>query len=268
MTIKLERSLVDSTVLSQSILANETILLHGGGNFGDLYPRHSLYRKFIVDSFPNSTIVAFPQTINYQNKANLENDVNILNNHHNLILTARSVESYNFLKKFFPGVKSYLIADVAFMIGNMKPFGKPDYDIVILRRFDKESNFDKSEIWQRAYNKYLKGKFSYYETDWHFNSHNETSKLRELKDFRLNLVNKLLSKGKVIITDRLHASIFSLLIGKPHIIINDKYKKIVNTRQAAFSNKAECESRYLNEFYVDNPDKAVKKAIKILRQLK
>jgi pyruvyl transferase EpsO len=263
--MSLERSnSFNQTYLLKTILPNETIFLQGGGNFGDLYRHHNLFRQFIIDLFPNNSIIAFPQTINYQDKSNVQKDAEIFNEHPNLVLTARSVDSYNFLKKSFPQVKSYLIADMAFMIGNLKPITKPIYDIFILRRFDNESSFIDSNVWKHAYNKYLRGKFIYKETDWHFNSHKQAQNNQELKHNRLNLVNELLSQGVVIITDRLHASIFSLLIGKPHIIINDKYKKIVNTRQAAFSNKNECESRYLNEFYVENPEEAVQLAVKIL----
>ena len=53
-------------------------------------------------------------------------------------------------------------------------------------------------------------------------------------------------------------------MGKPHVIINDKFNKIRSTRNAAFYGKPECSDRNLNEFYVNSINEAVETAFKIL----
>jgi hypothetical protein len=95
---------------------------------------------------------------------------------------------------------------------------------LILRRTDKESDFNAS-TWKNAYEKYLGRNFTYNETDWYFHDHKKATSMKEMQNIRKELVTNLLSQGKIIITDRLHASIFSILLGKPHIIVNDKYKQ-------------------------------------------
>ena len=70
----------------------------------------------------------------------------------------------------------------------------------------------------------------------------------------------------MIITDRLHASLMSLLIGRPHVILNDKYKKVENTREAAFMDKPECSEENLRGYYANTIEEAVEKALWLLRK--
>lgn len=79
----------------------------------------------------------------------------------------------------------------------------------------------------------------------------------ELASGRLDLVNQIISQGKIVITDRLHASIMSVLLGKPHVIINEKYNKILNTRRAAFEGRPECSSDFIRGYYADGIEQAV-----------
>ena len=88
--------------------------------------------------------------------------------------------------------------------------------------------------------------------------------LNQLATKRLILVNKILSQGRVIITDRLHASIMSVLMGKPHVIINEKFKKIYHTRESAFYGKLECSPDYLRGRYANNVEEAIDIAISLL----
>lgn len=248
--------------LIKNVQESETILLHGGGNFGDIYYYHHLQRQNVLKQFPNNQIIMFPQTVNYRLKKRMANDSVVFRQHKNFTVSVRSYESYDFLTQYFPEIKAILVPDIAFMIGNIAPDADPTHDILILRRTDNEASF-KAKKWESAYERYLK-RYTYIDTDWFWHGH-EKANYSSMPMLRLNLVNKIISKGKVIISDRLHASIFSLLIGRPHIIINDKYKKIENTRKFAFHDKPECAAEYLNEFYVDTPEEAVQLAVKILK---
>lgn len=78
------------------------------------------------------------------------------------------------------------------------------------------------------------------------------------------MCNKILSRGRLIITDRLHVSIFSLLLGRPHVILNDRYKKVQNTRDTAFGDKPECTEENVNGYYAESIDEAIDKAIALL----
>ena len=103
--------------------------------------------------------------------------------------------------------------------------------------------------------------------DWHnFDDVGERSVVR-LPWARVRLCNSILSQARVIITDRLHVSVLCVLMGKPHVMINDKYKKVQNTRETAFRNKPECSDDNLRGYYVENINQAVDKALWLLGEI-
>ena len=253
------------------------------GNFGDLYRYHSARRNTVVSMFGTNRIVFMPQTINYRfNKSLVTHDARLFANHSQLVITTRSDESYEFAMRHFGPLGSSpgrhradvrLVSDMAFMLGAQKSLDEPLYDVLVLKRTDSESKF--SSGWKQAFLDLLSFRYSYLEVDWFFyveSKWNVTSAsaqlLKTVSERRLNLVNRIISQGRVVITDRLHASIFSLLIGRPHIIVDEKYKKIENTRKTAFRGKSACRDEYLQAFQAVSPAHAVQHAVKLLSRMR
>ena len=52
-------------VIQKSIFRNDTVTMHGGGNMGDQWFSEELFRRTVLDDFPNRKILVFPQTIYY-----------------------------------------------------------------------------------------------------------------------------------------------------------------------------------------------------------
>ena len=48
------------------------------------------------------------------------------------------------------------------------------------------------------------------------------------------------ASASVIVTDRLHASILSLLMTKPHVYLDQSYGKVTSTRSVALSSSVSC----------------------------
>ena len=48
--------------------------------------------------------------------------------------------------------------------------------------------------------------------------------------------------GRVLITDRLHASILAFLLHKPHVYVDQMYGKITRTREVAFNSSENCQN--------------------------
>ena len=75
----------------------------------------------------------------------------------------------------------------------------------------------------------------------------------------------LFNSGKVIITDGLHASIFSFLMHKPHIVLDQEYKKINHTRSTAFKFSKTCQDKELMRYdQADSIEEAVQMAAKMI----
>lgn len=73
-----------------SPITPETIIaLHGGGNFGDLYPVHQNFREAMVRRFPNNRIVVLPQSVYFSSPLALERSARIFRQHRDLFLCVR-----------------------------------------------------------------------------------------------------------------------------------------------------------------------------------
>ncbi len=71
-------------------LPKGVILIHGGGNFGDLWAQHQVFRENIVCLFPDRKIIQLPQSIHFLDSNNLHNAVKIFNNHPDFHLLVRA----------------------------------------------------------------------------------------------------------------------------------------------------------------------------------
>ena len=73
--------------------------------------------------------------------------------------------------------------------------------------------------------------------------------------------------GHVLITDRLHASIFAFLLHKPHVFVDQSYCKITNTREVAFDSSKYCQNMQdMNYNKARSLEEAVKMAEDFLKQ--
>lgn len=116
-----------------------TILLHGGGNFGDLWPLHQQYRNELIKRCPDNKIIILPQTIYYQDKSNLERDAMLYGKRTNITLCVRDTVSLATAQRYFPDNNPILVPDMAFCIepeANVIP--EPQCDNLMVMREDKE----------------------------------------------------------------------------------------------------------------------------------
>jgi exopolysaccharide biosynthesis predicted pyruvyltransferase EpsI len=207
---------------------NQTVIcLQGGGNFGDLYRVEVEMKLRMITAFLTHRIVLFPQSIYYRNITQMQEDILILGKHKDLHLAVRSNDSYTLIEDYFSSYHGkYLMPDMAFMLGALKPMCQPMYDVIFLRRTDQESILKHTwgyDIIQGL----IDAELSYQVLDW-ANIYNSTNRP---KDNRLPLqaletANYQLSQGRIIVTDRLHAAVLAVLIDRPVVCLDNIYGKI------------------------------------------
>jgi len=106
--------------LSHVPMHSTAVLLHGGGNFGDLWTSHQILRNRIVTEMPDRKIRHFPQTFEFDldNPSGLlKTTIEVYNKHKDIEMVARDTESYEAMKAGFPGIEVRLTPDAAFFIG-------------------------------------------------------------------------------------------------------------------------------------------------------
>lgn len=123
---------------SAEIPPHAVILLHGGGNFGDIWSGHTAFRRMIVESYPDNRIIILPQTVHYGSTALMAEDAAAFSRHGDLTICARDRRSYELLAGNFSN-SVLMLPDMAFCIDRKK---FPDVPIkrgtLYLRRNDRE----------------------------------------------------------------------------------------------------------------------------------
>jgi pyruvyl transferase EpsO len=85
----------------------------------------------------------------------------------------------------------------------------------------------------------------------------KVSAFHRLADHRLNRGCRMLSRGRVVVTDRLHGHILCTLMNLPHVVLDNTYGKIGGFRSVWETGKDLCES-------AATLDDAIRKAEKML----
>ena len=225
---------------------DSTILLQGGGNFGDLWLAEQRFRTKVIQHYPKHRIIILPQTIFYGDSSLMQKDAELYAQHPDLYICARDSDSYKILQNHFPCNHTLLVPDMAFCIGSSRlkheAPAKPEMAL-FLKRNDKELKdfpFDKhiqaslpveTHDWptyegMRSFTLLCQGWFWQYHKrfpktfDWFMTSF-----------FRPHLVVTgvhFLNRYAEVYTTRLHVAILCTLLGKPYTFFDNSYGKNVS----------------------------------------
>lgn len=213
------------------------LVLHGGGNFGDLYVMHQNLREKIVENYPHHRIVLLPQTVYYQSEEALRQTVSIFNKHKDLHLYLRDEKSFQLISDHFPNCKARLMPDMAHQLWPIPFKGSPSKERLNFLRMDIEAGDEQAAVASQMQDNTL---------DWHtlYNGYERKlvqwaggglrrmkgSKLLQLgwrlySDYLVNKAIRRFAKYETIYTSRLHGHILSCLMAKPNVLIDNSYGK-------------------------------------------
>jgi exopolysaccharide biosynthesis predicted pyruvyltransferase EpsI len=222
------------------------ILLHGGGNLGDLYPHAMTLRTAIIQAFPDHRIVQLPNSTHFQHDDNLDHAKRLFGSHAHLTLLLRERASYEFaLREFDCDVQ--LCPDMAFWLGSLDFGVKPDADALWLRRRDSEAvpavagadgaepatvdwgDLPRIPAWRVHYHGRRLAAIGLGEPRLHAKRLGPRSvggMYDPLALYQIRDGCRLLQRGEVVVTDRLHGHILSLLVDRPHVLLDNSYGKV------------------------------------------
>jgi exopolysaccharide biosynthesis predicted pyruvyltransferase EpsI len=225
---------------------SSVILLQGGGNFGEIWPRHHAIRMEILNRFPGKPIVQFPQSISFTTQAAIDATARAIEAQGNFTLLVRDRKSQAFAEKHFP-CTTILCPDMAFALGEIER-EPASLDFLCLLRQDKEMVADHSKLlnvlktlggsldvadWIEAPGSRL-GKSdkslgrTWRRYPWTIGfTRSFAFRLRErYARERLAFGLGLLSRGSMVITDRLHAHVLCCLLGVRHLLFDSLDGKV------------------------------------------
>lgn len=222
------------------------ILLHGGGNFGDRWTEFQDFRERVIADFPDREVIQLSQGIEFSEGPALSKAQRILGSHPSLTLLIRDYASLARTKELFPSASVRFCPDMAFGHGLVAGVRDPEVSLVIIQRRDSESANAHNPMKARESDSCL-------ETDWGLvgawklaaallkipgavlkriprfaPALHGLQKISYAAQAQLNVRHaiSILSKGQVVATNRLHATVLAALIGRPVVALDNANKKI------------------------------------------
>lgn len=229
------------------------IIIHGGGNLGDLWEIHQNQRERILEAYPQNRIVQLPQSIFFQEKHNLERCRISFSRHRDFTLMVRDQESYEIAKTLHAG-NPILAPDMALGLGFLPRPNKPSAQILGLLRNDHEKaikddqevmskirvlDWTSEPVYAESLILFLVSVIdNFTQSSWKIFNALRYKLFDKLSAKRVRRGCEILSLGQVVITDRLHAHILCALMGVPNVVLENNYGKLRNVSESSGTFKA------------------------------
>ena len=216
--------------LEGNIRPDDLIVLHGGGNMGDIYAEHEMTRCAVIDRFPEVRTIIFPQTIDYPNRRSpvLRLSQKVYGRAGRLTLFARERRSYDLMRQLYPGADVRIVPDI--VVGSyMVPACALDRDrarsgVLLALRNDWERNLD-ADGRQRIVGSARAVDGAVVSTD------TTAPQLappipRDAWDRIVGAKLEEFACARAVITDRLHGMVFAALAGTPCVVLSNSNHKV------------------------------------------
>ncbi len=232
------------SLLKRSVGERGTILIQGGGNLGDVYRHQHRVRELVLRDFPRARVIQLPQSVWFETVAGADRFRRLAEAHQDFTLMVRDTASLEWAEASLD-VPRVLCPDLAFALGALER-APASRDVLWLMRGDRESHgrdlptlgpnderFDwRAEgpmrvtgprplrLWLGANGRIGKamnrdGRLA--AALWRAG----TSTFGPIARGRLAVGVEGLSRGRVVITDRLHGHVLALLMGIPHVLLDN-----------------------------------------------
>lgn len=237
------------------IQPGDQVALHSGHHTTDLWELENNLNLLIIETFHDFHITVLPQTIHFESKDKLEQTALVYNEHGDITLMCRDKQSYQTAKKYFSKVKLMLMPDVVTtMIGDSENVAIPvnvnrEEGIMMCFRNDKESKHGKDVSMIKQQLSDITNNISQADTTLAIDPY-------YLGNHRQGMLRKFLSniaKHKLVITDRYHGTIFSVITNTPVVVLGSTDHKL-SSGVKWFSDKCFSDMVY----YADSPEDAIK----------
>lgn len=209
----------------KTVKDNDVIYITGGGNLGTLWENEQDRVNKILKIFSNNEIIIFPQTIYYgddrHSNYRLIKDKSIYQKCKNIKIACRDFNSYLFCKE---NLKIYAIntPDIVTYLNFSNTSIERKNKFLYCFRNDKEktnSQEENTKIINRL--KLISNNVVQFTTVYNDEYYNYN-----LAKKNFNKILKNIKSSKLVVTDRLHAMIFSVITGTPCIAFANKSGKV------------------------------------------
>lgn len=228
-----------------------TVIIHGGGNFGDIYPYYQSKREAIFEHYKDNRIVVMPQTVHFSSETAAQDSFRRISSHKNFQIYVRDLESLRAVEG--AGIRDVsMMPDMAHALWNVmeskrKSDGHGDLELIrndpesapLPKRFELESALWHPCDWDtivHPFPRILAG-FVYRLCRIESLIPVTTEKYRQwypVRDMAVANAVDYFSKYSTIYSNRLHGAILGALLNKRVIAFDGSYGKISQYFKAWF----------------------------------
>jgi len=238
----------DARVMRHAV-GDAPLVLNGGGNFGDLYAGQQQLRELVLETCRDRRIVQLPQSIAFRDPANLEKMRRLCAEHPDFTLCVRERRSYEIAQRAFD-VRTVLLPDMAFALPRPQRPARMQRDLLWLARTDAERvprdppppdfatdwNIGEPAAGLTARAQRILAINRRIDQRRHGGGPAAGTRRRafawtfeHLADAWVRRGMDLIGSSRVVVTDRLHAHVFALLLDVPHVLLDNSYGKVRST---------------------------------------
>lgn len=221
------------------------VAIHGGGNLGGLYPQMEAHRNLLATALPAETLlIQLPQSVVFVGETSRDAFAIALGQRPNARVAARDAHSYEELSGATKNL--HLVPDAVHHLGKISS-SAPTMDYLVLARTDKEAaqqllsagEADNRTDWPR-------GGFFERASRWaKYNRsapeamkpllHKSSPRWERQAEKRVALGASILSPAATVVTDRLHAMLIALQMGRKVIAVDNNNQKLSHYAETWFS---------------------------------
>lgn len=215
-------------MLLSQIRREDVLFLQGGGNINDKYVHCETIRRTVIQKCKKNKIILFPQSVSYADtdaaRQMQKETARIYNAHTDLTIITREKTSYLTAQKMFPALRVVLCPDMAaYLFQTLRPSAAfPRSGVVLCIRGDEEAYYPREELRRLA--GILSSGYEVYQTDT--NIHRPI--VPQKRQTAVQAMIDALAKGNVVVTDRFHGVIFSVLARTPCVALRSCDHKITD----------------------------------------
>lgn len=248
----------DARLLRRKLSTKGVVLLHGGGNFGDLWVGHQEHRERVVAALPEYRIVQLSQSIYFSNEERAAEANARLAKHDDFLVLIRDNISLERAGSYLPDIRVQYCPDMALGWGPPQEFAdsyRPT-EIIAIARADREAASGLRDVptdWIAGHQVRV--------TDWGLHAKDPLGwrfarlilrlqhiliagrrktgipvpqfpqavamrMLRKTNSSNVESALQLYSSAEALIVDRLHAHVLSMLLGIQHVLLDNNYRKL------------------------------------------
>jgi pyruvyl transferase EpsO len=240
------------------LMPDGVILLHGGGNFGDLWVGHQILREMVARDLPDYPVVQLPQSIFFQDASRAVEANTAIGSHPDFKVMVRDHQSEAVAGLHLPNVAIEYCPDMAL---GCEPVRIPRQSAnrgtaLAIARKDKESSSGLSAVprdwipgveltvadwkprgytglrWRlarvvsRMYRLYARARRKMPRLPVGLVDRVGFAAVRSINEWNISGALRLYSRSDIIVVDRLHAHILAGLVGIPHVVLDNNYGKV------------------------------------------